>query len=41
MRTEVEPLQVNVQVNHADGSTPFGDVLVEAVDERDAVVARP
>ena len=40
MRTEIEPLHVDVQVNHAGGGTPFGSVLVEAVDERDAVVAQ-
>jgi hypothetical protein len=40
MRTEIEPLHVDVQANHAGGGTPFGNVLVEAVDERDAVVAQ-
>ena len=40
MRTEIEPLHVDVQANHTGGGTPFGNVLVEAVDERDAVVAQ-
>jgi hypothetical protein len=40
MSTEVPPLHVDVQVNHADVGTPFGSVLVEVVDERDEVAAQ-
>lgn len=39
MRSEIDPLHVDVQVNHA-GGTPFGSVPVEVVDERGGVIAQ-
>jgi len=40
MRTENEPLQVAIQVVHPAGGSPFSDVLVEVLDERDGVAAQ-
>ena len=39
MRTETQPIHVDVQVNDVGGGTPFGNVLVEAVDEGGVVAA--